>query len=159
MNKDWTNKFCFDWVLINEIAVGTPPISQYDIEELQSNQIKSILSLCSVEEAKLFMNIEKLFHCERIVLPDHKTNQDTTFSELTETLEIIARLKKDGPVFIHCFASIERSPFICMAWLVKYHNLSAEDALDYLRGIHPQTNPLYSQFRLIQKLENSQTNN
>ena len=124
--------FKLDWVLINEIAVGTPPVNQQDIDILQSNKIKSILSLCSIEESSLFYNIGNLFKCERIILPDHKINRETTFLELIETLEIIEKLKKLGPLFINCFASIERSPFVCMAWLINQHNLSAEDALDYL---------------------------
>ena len=42
---------------------------------------------------------------------------------------------KEGPVFIHCYAGIERSPLICMAWLVKYKMLSPSEALQYVMEV------------------------
>mgnify|MGYP001214281408 FL=1 len=68
---------------------------------------------------------------------------------------MLSKLKKlisFGPVFVHCIASMERSPMICMAWLIKEHNLSVQEALDYLMNIHPGTNPLREQIEILEKL-------
>jgi hypothetical protein len=39
-----------------------------------------------------------------------------------------------------------------MAWLVRTHGQSPQRALDYLMQVHPGTNPLPGQWRLLQSL-------
>ena len=67
-------------------------------------------------------------------------------------MKILTEIKLLGPVFVHCVASVERSPLICMAWLIKMHNLSPKQALDYLMEIHKGTNPLPSQYNILLSL-------
>ena len=57
-----------------------------------------------------------------------------------------------GPVYVHCVAAMERSPLVCLAWLVKQRRLKPARALDYLMQVHPGTNPLPGQLALLQKL-------
>ena len=51
----------FDWVLVNQLAVGPAPKNDIALKKLEENNIVSILSLCSVEEAILPKDIEKKF--------------------------------------------------------------------------------------------------
>ena len=64
---------------------------------------------------------------------------------------------KNGVTFIHCFAAIERSPLLCILFIMDEYNLSLEEALDYLKKVHKNTNPRNNQLLLIQnfKLKNT----
>jgi protein-tyrosine phosphatase len=48
---------------------------------------------------------------------------------------------------------MERSPLVCMAWLVEHKHLSPTDALDYLMQVHPGTNPLPQQLAVLRELQ------
>ena len=147
------NKFEIDWVLKNELAVGRAPKLEEDLIYLRKNGIVSILSLCSEKEAKLPKNIQKNFNFTRYVLPDHKYDNQLTLDQLRECLDILEKIKLHGPVYVHCVASIERSPLLCMAWLIKNHNLDPFQSLDYLMQVHKGTNPLPLQFDLLKYLK------
>ena len=55
----------------------------------------------------------------------------------------------NGPIYIHCFAAMERSPLICIGWLMKAKGYSLQVALDYLMQIHLGTSPLPNQLNLL----------
>ena len=148
-------RFKIDWVLRNELAIGPAPLKESHFKELKENNIKGILNLCTVEEAPINDDIRKIFTHKRYTLPDHKVNKNILISEIEEIISIIEILKEEGPLFIHCQAAIERSPLICMAWLVAKHKLSPQRALDYLMQVHPRTNPLPSQLKLLHSLKSS----
>ncbi len=142
----------FNWVLVNKLAIGTAPRNLDDISKLKKYSIKSVLSLCSTKEANLPIGFQINFDCERLTLPDHTYGRLPTLEELENALELLNKLINKPPVFVHCVASIERSPLVCLAWLVKYEKLSPEYALQYLMDIHPSTNPLPGQFSLLSKI-------
>ena len=144
--------FFINWVLRDEIAIGPAPTKKEHLTRLENHAIKGILSLCSIEEAIPPNNITKIFRCERIVLPDHSYDRKMNFKEITIALQRLEELKKIGPIFVHCKAAIERSPLICMAWLIREHNLKPQQALDYLMQIHPGTSPLSNQLKLLRNL-------
>jgi len=68
----------------------------------------------------------------------------------------LRELRKEGPVFVHCVAAMERSPLVCMAWLMQQEGLNSTEALDYLMQVHPGTNPLPGQLALLNQLPSSQ---
>ena len=140
MNRE---RLIFDWVLINKLAIGTKPNDFADIIFLEEKGIKSIFNLCEEEEAP-FIEPERL-KCFRYPLPDHKHDQVISTQQIINAINHLEKLLRDGPVFVHCYASVERSPLICMAWLVKKLNLSLIVALDYMKQIHKETNPLTQQ--------------
>ena len=143
-----------DWVLINELAIGKAPTTQAHIQQLSKCNIKAILSLCSAEEACYPESLEEHFNCKRIVLPDHQSGRSPTLKELHQALDILADLlNKYGAVFVHCVAAMERSPLVCMGWLVKNHKMSHQRALDYMMETHKGTNPLPGQLALLKDLE------
>lgn len=147
--------FKIDWVLNNELAIGRAPLKTTHFEYLKKNKIKSILNLCKEEEAPIFNEVKDYFEFKRYILPDHKVNKEILIAEVHEIILIIDSLIKTGPIYVHCYAGIERSPIICMSWLVAKHKLSPQRALDYLMEVHPGTNPLPSQFKLLNKIDNS----
>ena len=143
-----------NWVLNNKLALGPVPRSVQDLKELKNNRIIWIFSLCSEDEANVYFNYAENFACKRIVLPDHKYKEDLTIDQLNLVLNTLAKIIEDGPVYIHCVAGIERSPLVCMAWLVKHYDLTPTQALEYLMDVNTGTNPLPKQFRLLKLIKN-----
>ena len=150
--KDNKNSFRIDWVSINHLAIGPAPKKLVHLEQIKKKGIRNILTLCSEKECKLPVEINKLFNQSIIYLPDHKANRDMEIKEFNQALDELEKLLKTAPVFIHCVAAIERSPLVCIGWLVKYKNLSLNNALDYMMQAHPGTNPLAKQLNLINKI-------
>ena len=95
----------------------------------------------------------KKFEHSRVVLNDHKTGKLPDINDLVFATEEINKLKKFGPVFVHCKMSIERSPLVCIAFLMRFHKLSLENALNYLMQVHRETNPLAEQLNLLNKID------
>ena len=147
-------KYELDWVLINELAIGRAPSKLSDLQTIESKGIISILSLCSISEAKPPQELEQMFYVKRVVLPDHKYKREINVDEINKALDVLAELLAKGPVLVHCFAAVERSPLICMGWLIRNKNLSLQEALDYLMQIHPGTCPLSSQIKILKSIRN-----
>ena len=145
----------FNWILINKLALGSLPRELNDFEKLHEKGIKSIMSLCSKEETNISKEIIqeiKKFEIIQYPLPDHRYNKLPSTNEVNEAIEILNNLIKKGPVFIHCYAGLERSPLICMAWLIKYKKLKIFESLQYMMEVNKGTNPLPGQLKILENL-------
>ena len=146
-------RFRIDWVLVNELAIGPAPRAERHLDRLADAGVKAILSLCAAEEALPPAGLSERFACKRLVLPDHRSGRLPELSELQSALDTLTELHcQHGAVFVHCVAAMERSPLVCLAWLVTQHKQKPEQALDYLMQVHPGTNPLPGQLALLQEL-------
>lgn len=152
MIKKINTDFYINWVLKDEIAIGPAPTKKDDIYKLKEKQITGILSLCSIKEVLPPENIENYFICKRIVLPDHTYDRAMNIEELKLSLIALANIRQKGPVFVHCKAAIERSPIICMAWLIKHHGLNIQQSLNYLMTVNKGSCPLKDQLSLLNKV-------
>lgn len=144
--------FRIDWVLVDQLAIGPAPRADRHLDQLRDAGIKCVLSLCSPDEATSAAGLGEGFRTSRYVLPDHRAGRLPTLAELETALAHLAELQQHGPVFVHCVAAMERSPLVCLAWLVRQHRMSPERALDYLMQQHPGTNPLPGQLALLNQL-------
>jgi hypothetical protein len=144
--------FRVSWVLVQELAVGPAPRAECHLDRLEQEGVKAVFSLCGLQEAPLPPGLEQRFVYGRLVLPDHRSGRAPQLVELEQALAVLAELLQRGPVFVHCLAAMERSPLLCMAWLVRSRGLSPQRALDYLQQQHPGTNPLPEQWRVLQQL-------
>ena len=142
-----------DWVLNDQLAIGAVPRDNNDLRVLKKYGFVWIFSLCSKEEINVEVNFEDYFSCKRVILPDHKYKEALTIDQLNLAINTLAEIIESGPVYIHCVAGIERSPLVCMAWLVKNYNLTPTQALDYLMDVHKGTNPLPAQLNLLNLLK------
>ncbi len=147
------SKFKLDWVLINELAIGKIPTKDNDLFYLKKKGIKSILSLCNKDEIVEIENFN-WFNYKVFVLPDHKTGKLPSIKDLRDALKELKKLMNLGPTFVHCVASVERSPLLCMCYLVNEKKLSPLEALEYMMQVHPKTNPLASQLELLNEFNN-----
>ena len=144
--------FRVDWVLVEELAIGPAPRADRHLDRLQEAGIKAVLSLCGPAEAALPAGLQERFAHQRCVLPDHRAGRLPQLSELEAALNSLGALHQQGPVFVHCVAAMERSPLVCLAWLVSRHGQPPGRALDYLMQVHPGTNPLPGQLALLGRL-------
>ena len=141
--------FFVNWIVDNEIAISRAPKENRDVIYLEEQRIKSVLSLCSEKEILTPQRLKDNFTLNRFVLPDHKSNKKIELGEIIFALKVLKSLEKSRPTLVHCKAGIERSPLICIAWLIKIGNLSPIDALDFVVDVHPLSNPIPSQLELI----------
>lgn len=144
--------FIFRWVLINELAIGNVPENSINLNFLEKKGIKSILTLCSEEDFvtpdKDILNIKLI----RYVLPDHRSSKEISDTQILDCLQILNNNMINGPVFVHCKAGMERSPLICMAWLMYKKNLSLTQSLAYLMQVHQSTNPISEHLKILENL-------
>ena len=146
-------RFRIYWVLVNQLAVGPAPRTQQHLQQLADAGVRAVLSLSSQQEAPPPEGLNTRFACKRLVLPDHRSGHPPRLEELRHALGLIEQLHQaHGPVFVHCVAAMERSPLVCMGWLVQQHKLSPTEALDYIMQVHPGTNPLPAQLALLKEL-------
>ena len=85
-------KLSFSWVLVDELMVGSAPRLEDDLKKLESEGIKSILTLCSNEEVDIPEEIHKLFLRESFVLPDHTFRKYPKPDEILEALNILEKI-------------------------------------------------------------------
>ena len=139
----------FNWILFGELAIGSPPTSPDDLENLKSEGIRTILSLCRSDECLLADGLELAFRWRRRELPDHRCGHPPEPAQLSECLDYVAGSLHHGPIYVHCIAAAERSPLVAMGWLMRRKRLNRLQALEYLMQVHPPTNPLPEQLALL----------
>ena len=144
--------FPISWVLVQDLALGPAPVAPRHLNRLESEGITAVLSLCSTEEKAAPPDLEERFYCRRLVLPDHRSQGTLSIGLLEQALAALAELRSHGPVFVHCVAAIERSPLVCMAWLMREYGISRQNALDYLLQVHPGTSPSAAHLMLLTQL-------
>ena len=154
MNKVDEYKFLFNWILVGKLGIGNSPLKEENIEFLKRKKIKNILSLCSESEIEWAPKIEDEFNCGRVYLPDSKSGQLPSFEKLNIAYITLSEYIKDSPTFVHCFASIERSPMICILYIMNKYNMAIEDSLDYVLRKHAPTNPTNNQLKVIKNFKN-----
>ena len=146
-------RFRIDWVLVDELAIGPAPRAPRHLDRLSEAGIQAVFSLCGQDEAPPPPDLATRFALQRLVLPDHRSGRLPQVSELQTALQQLLSLhQQHGAVYVHCVAAMERSPLVCLAWLVQQHHLTPVKALDYLMQVHPGTNPLPGQLALLQEL-------
>lgn len=132
-----------------QLALGPAPCKPSHLRLLDAEGIRAILSLCAAEEHPQPPSLTERFKFARVPLPDHRCGHPPTALQLQHALETLHELSGHGSVYVHCLASMERSPLLCLAWLMRERGLSRLQALDYLSHIHPGTNPLPEQLALL----------
>ena len=140
------------WVLRGRLALGPAPRTSADLDALAAAGIRGVLSLCAEAEVPPPPRLAQRFHCRRLVLPDHRTGLAPRPAELERALALLAVLLLEGPVYVHCNAGVERSPLLCLAWLMRQRGLSLLDALEYLMRVHQPTGPSPEQLASLREL-------
>ena len=78
------------------------------------------------------------------------------FDDLTFAVDFIhQRLNDKEPVMVHCLAGLGRTGTILASYLVKYENMSADEAIEKVREIRPGSIQSYPQEEMIFRFEKS----
>ncbi|VDK66975.1 unnamed protein product [Anisakis simplex] len=72
--------------------------------------------------------------------------EDTTKADLYPHLHLLCdqieeAISQGANVLVHCVAGVSRSAAICLAFLVKYHNMSLRDAYFHMASRRPLVRP------------------
>lgn len=141
------------WILPGRLAVGGLPRSQ-DIARLQQAQVQVVLSLCAETEGCLPAAMLQTFHCQRWVLPDSHYRTPLEVNQLAIVVQQLHQSLSQGqPVYIHCLAGMERSPTVCIAYLMQHHRLPLWEAMNYVKQAHPTTRLAEVQLSALQQFE------
>ena len=147
------DNFIFNWILKNKLGIGTCPTNDDDVKLLKKYKVKNILALCSINEASWNENIEKDFFCKRVILPDSNKKRLPSKAEIDDAYMTLKFFVNDSTTFIHCFAAMERSPLLCIMLIMEKYNLEVEESLDYVKRVHPMTNPRNNQLLFIKSFK------
>lgn len=139
--------------MLNRLAIGSSPKENESVTYLIDNGVKNILALCSEEEIEWNSKISSNFKTKRIVLPDSRANVSLTLNQLNQAYNSLYKFMEHGTTFVHCFASIERSPILCTLYIMVHYKIELEEALDYVCSKHKYANPTNSQLTLIKKFK------
>ena len=140
------------------LSLASTELSKY-IEEYLNKKIKSIDDLISISTTisnyneKEYNSLIKYLDDQIKSLPFfYKSINKLTLNDLLKTLDSLSLLLENGATFVHCHASIERSPFVCIAWLVYKEKIKPEFALKHLMNVHPLTCPLNDHLILLKEI-------
>lgn len=142
----------FQWVAINQLAIGRAFKEEKYIKFLQEKKIKSVLCLCNENESPNLDYESNNILFRRIILPDHKSTEILQLELLEKAYENLQFLVNNYPaVYLHCFAAVERGPLLCLAYLIKEKKINFNDAIAYMMQINKTTNPMSSQLKVLKQ--------
>ena len=138
-----------DWIIYDQLAISHSPSYEKDQKKLIQFGIKNILCLCYKSEIEDPEFIFNPLNFNRYALPDHKSSEEMNITQLEEVLDILDELITKGPTLVHCLAGMERSPIVCITWLMRTKKISFIDAYEYVKGVHIETSPLNTHMKLV----------
>ena len=118
---------------------------------LKNKDIQSILSLCNNYEAIPPLEMTEMFNCERVVLPDHKSDRKLEIEEIYSLIKTMKKMEEKIPIHLHYFAGKERSSLIFIAWLRIKKKIDNIQALRYLMKVHQGTCQLDDHLFILNK--------
>lgn len=90
------------------------------------------------------------FSWQRVFLPDSHYTEDICPESLGLAVQAVqAWTQQKLPVYVHCFAGIERSPLVCIAYLCTQHHFELWEALTLVQQKHPRTAIRSSQLQAL----------
>ncbi|MEB3273501.1 MAG: dual specificity protein phosphatase, partial [Prochlorothrix sp.] len=138
------------WVIPKKLAVGRLPRSS-DLLTLQNQGIQTILSLCRSSEGALPPETPEQFQLITCPLPDQRHPDSLTVKQLGQAVKVVEQELQFGrPVYVHCFAGLERSPTVCLTYLCQSQNAEIWEALQFLKEVYPAACPSSEQLRVAQ---------
>ena len=144
----------FSWILEGKLAGSAIPTSFDEVQWVMEQGIKSIVTVREEPLDESWTKDVKYIH----VLSNDMGVPD--FNDLVGAVDFIhRRITYDNePVLVHCLAGLGRTGVILACYLVKYQNLSADEATQKVREERPGSIQSYPQEEIIFRFEKSLSN-
>ena len=140
----------FSWLIKNKLAGSAIPTSIKEIDWVIEQGVKSIVT---IREEPLDDDWIKNVNYLHVMSNDMGVPE---FDDLTNTVDFIhQRLNDEEPVMVHCLAGLGRTGTILASYLVKYENMSADEAIEKVSEIRPGSIQSYPQEEIIFRFEKS----
>ena len=140
----------FSWLIEKKLAGSAIPTS---IDEVQWAIEQGIKSIVTVREEPLDDDWVKDVKYLHIISNDMGVPE---FVDLGSAVDFIhRRITNNEPVLVHCLAGMGRTGAILACYLVKYQNMSADEAMTNVREQRPGSIQSYPQEEIIFRFEKS----
>ena len=140
----------FSWVIENKLAGSGIPTSIDEVQWIIEQGVKSIVT---IREEPLADNWIKDVNYLHVISNDMVVPE---FNDLTHAVDFIhRRITNNEPVLVHCLAGMGRTGVVLACYLVKYQNMSADEATQKIREERPGSIQSYPQEEIIFRFEKS----
>ena len=134
----------FSWLIENKLAGSGIPTSLDEVQWVKDQGVKSIVTIREEPlEDSWTKDVNYLHvHSNDMGVPE--------FDDLVDTVDFIhTRIKNNEPVMVHCLAGMGRTGTILACYLIKYQEMSAEEAIQKVREERPGSIQSFPQEEII----------
>ena len=138
----------FSWIIEEKLAGSAIPTSKEEIDWVKQEGVKSIVTIREDPlEDEWIKDVNYLHvHSNDMGIPE--------FSDLVNSVDFIhQRITNDEPVMVHCLAGLGRTGTILACYLIKYEDLTADDAIEKVRRERHGSIQSFSQEEIIFRFE------
>jgi len=134
----------FSWIIENKLAGSAIPTSIDEVKWVIDQGVKSIVTVREEPLGDEWVKEVKYLH---IMSNDMGVPE---FVDLVSAVDFIhRRITNNEPVMVHCLAGLGRTGTILACYLVKYQNMSADEAIQKVREERPGSIQSYPQEEII----------
>ena len=138
----------FSWIIEEKLAGSAIPTSKEEIDWIKQEGVKSIVTIREEPlEDEWIKDVNYLHvHSNDMGIPE--------CSELVNSVDFIhQRITNDEPVMVHCLAGLGRTGTILACYLIKYEDMTADDAIEKVRRERHGSIQSFSQEEIIFRFE------
>ena len=140
----------FSWIIEKKLAGSAIPSSKEEVDWLKEEGVKSIVTIREEPlEEEWLEDINYLhIHSNDMGVPE--------FDDLINSVDFLhQRITNDEPVMVHCLAGLGRTGTILACYMIKYEQMSADDAIQKVRNERHGSIQSFSQEEIIFRFEKS----
>jgi len=138
----------FSWIIEEKLAGSAIPTSKEEIDWVKQEGVKSIVTIREEPlEDEWIKDVNYLHvHSNDMGIPE--------FSDLVNSVDFIhQRITNEEPVLVHCLAGLGRTGTILACYLIKYEDMTANDAIEKVRRERHGSIQSFSQEEIIFRFE------
>lgn len=141
----------FTWLRSRRLAIGPMPQTPAHWGLLEQQGVQSIFSCCDPSEGP--WQPPQHWRQGRVSLPDHRNPEQMTPALLEHGLHAALELYQAAPpLYLHCWAGMERSPLLAVGLLCRAEGLELFEALAQVRAQHPIAKPLVPHLVILEAI-------
>ena len=140
----------FSWIIEKKLAGSAIPTSKEEIDWVKQEGVKSIVTIREEPLEKAWLEDVNYLHI-------HSNDMGVPeFDDLISSVDFLhQRITNDEPVMVHCLAGLGRTGTILACYLIKYEQMSADDAIQKVRNERHGSIQSFSQEEIIFRFEKS----